>query len=71
MITVDDVVDVIDEEAEDDLLKLGGVTETDLYRDVLDTTKARLPWLAVNMCTAFLAAMVIGMFEDTLAAPTS
>ena len=68
VITVDDVVDVIDEEAEDDLLKLGGVTETDLYRDVLDTTKARLPWLAVNMCTAFLAAMVIGMFEDTLAA---
>jgi len=67
-ITVDDVVDVIDEEAEDDLLKLGGVTETDLYRDVLQTTRARLPWLMVNSLTAFLSAFVIGQFEDTLAA---
>ncbi len=66
-ITVDDVVDVIDEEAEDDLLKLGGVTETDLYSDVLDTTRARLPWLAVNLLTAIIASVVIGLFEDTLA----
>jgi len=68
VITVDDVVDVIDEEAEDDLLKLGGVTETDLYRDVLETTRARLPWLAVNLLTAILASVVIGFFEDALAA---
>ncbi|HKY95426.1 MAG TPA: magnesium transporter [Kiloniellales bacterium] len=68
VITVDDVVDVIDEEAEDDLLKLGGVTETDLYRDVLDTTRARLPWLAVNLLTAVLASVVIGQFENALAA---
>jgi magnesium transporter len=67
-ITVDDVVDVIDEEAEDDLLKLGGVTETDLYRDVRDTVAARLPWLAVNAVTAFIAAGFIGLFESSLSA---
>ncbi len=67
VITVDDVVDVIDEEAEDDLLRLGGVSEGDLYRDVLDTTKTRLPWLAVNLLTAVVASIVIGFFEDTLA----
>ncbi len=65
-ITVDDVVDVIDEEAEDDLLRLGGVSEGDLYRDVLDTTKTRLPWLAVNLFTAVVASIVIGFFEDAL-----
>lgn len=68
VITVDDVVDVIDEEAEDDLLKLGGVTETDLYRDVRETVAARLPWLAVNVVTAFIAAAFIGLFEASLAA---
>jgi len=67
VITVDDVVDVIDEEAEDDLLKLGGVSEGDLYRDVLQTTRARMPWLAVNLLTAIVASVVIGFFESTLA----
>lgn len=68
VITVDDVVDVIDEEAEDDLLKLGGVTEGDLYRDVARTVGARLPWLGVNVVTAFIAALFIGLFEHSLAA---
>jgi magnesium transporter len=68
VITVDDVVDVIDEEAEEDLLKLAGVAETDLYRDVLQTVRARLPWLTVNVITAFIAATVIGFFEDSLEA---
>jgi len=67
VITIDDVVDVIDEEAEDDLLKLGGVSEGDLYRDVLQTTRARMPWLGVNLLTAIVASIVIGFFEDTLA----
>lgn len=66
VVMVDDVVDVIDEEAEDDLLKLGGVADTDIYRAVLDTTKARFSWLAINMVTAFLAASVIGLFEATI-----
>ncbi len=66
VVTVDDVVDVIDEEAEEDLMKLGGVTETDLYSDVLDTTKARFSWLSVNLVTAVLASMVIGLFEGAI-----
>ena len=59
-VTVDDVVHVIDEEAEDDLMKLGGVSETDLYSAALDTTKARFPWLLVNLLTAILASAVSG-----------
>ena len=66
VITVDDVVHVIDEEAEDDLMKLGGVTETDLYSAALDTTRARFPWLAVNLATAVMASLVIGLFEGTI-----
>ena len=66
VITVDDVVDVIDEEAEDDLLKLSGVPDTDIYRAVLDTTRSRFSWLFVNLLTAILASGVISMFEATI-----
>lgn len=65
-ITVDDVVDVIDEEAEDDMLRLAGLSETHLYSAALDTAKSRFTWLVVNLGTAFLASLVIGMFEATL-----
>jgi magnesium transporter len=65
-ITVDDVVHVIDEEAEEDLMKLGGVTETDLYSAALDTAKARFSWLVVNLVTAILASLVIGLFQDSI-----
>ena len=66
VVTVDDVVHVIDEEAEEDLLKLAGVQETDLYSAVLDTTKARFSWLLINLFTAVAASVVIGFFESTL-----
>jgi magnesium transporter len=66
-ITVDDVVDVIDEEAEEDLLKLGGVSESDITSTLLETARARFVWLLVNLVTAFVAAWVISMFEDTIA----
>jgi len=65
-ITVDDVVHIIDEEAEEDLLKLAGVQETDLYSAVLDTTRARFTWLLINLFTAVTASLVIAIFEDTL-----
>ena len=48
-ITVDDVVHVIDEEAEDDLMKLGGLGETDLYSAFWDTARSRFTWLVVNL----------------------
>ncbi len=66
VVTVDDVVHIIDEEAEEDLLKLAGVQETDLYSAVLDTTKSRFTWLLVNLFTAVAASLVIGLFEGTL-----
>ncbi len=65
-VTVDDVVNVIDEEAEDDLLKLGGVQTDDLYRAVLGTIRSRFSWLGVNLVTAVLASGVIAIFEGTI-----
>lgn len=65
-ITVDDVVHVIDEEAEDDLMKLGGVAEDDLYHAAVDTARSRFTWLGVNLGTAFLASFVISIFEGTI-----
>jgi magnesium transporter len=66
VITVDDVVHVIDEEAEDDLMKLGGVKEDDLYRAAVDTARSRFTWLGINLGTAFLASFVISIFESTI-----
>ena len=65
-ITIDDVVDVIHEEHEEDIMRLGGVKEDDFYEATLDTTKARFTWLLVNLGTAVLASMVIGLFDATL-----
>lgn len=66
MITVDDVVDVIDEEAEDDLLKLGGVAETDVFLSPLETARRRVPWLLVSMVSATLGATVIDAFGASI-----
>ena len=66
VITIDDVVRVIDEVAEEDLMKLGGLGESDLYNDFLETVRARSPWLVVNLLTAILASLVIGLFEGTI-----
>ncbi len=66
VVTVDDVMEVIDEEAEEDLLKLGGVSEDDIYRDVLTTTRSRMSWLGINLLTAIAASAVIALFESTI-----
>ena len=66
VITVDDVVDIVSEEAEEDIMKLAGVQETDIYSAMLDTAKSRFPWLVVNLVTAILASVVIGLFEVTI-----
>ncbi len=65
-ITVDDVVEVIEEEREEDILKLGGVGHTDIYNAVIDTTKSRFSWLLVNLLTAVVASIVIGFFEASI-----
>ncbi|MEK9660745.1 MAG: magnesium transporter [Alphaproteobacteria bacterium] len=66
VITVDDIVVVIHEEAEEDILRLGGVREDDFYDAVLDTTRSRFSWLLINLGTAIAASLVIGVFETTI-----
>ena len=67
VITVDDVVDVIDEEYEEDMMRLAGVgEEDDLSSAIIATTRSRFTWLLVNLGTAILASAVIGMFEGTI-----
>ena len=66
VITVDDIVDVIHEEAEEDLMRLGGVQEDDLYDAVIVTGKSRFAWLFVNLATAIVASIVIGLFQGTI-----
>lgn len=68
MITIDDAMAVLDEEHEEDILRLAGVGgESSLSDRVIETTKQRLPWLAVNLITAILASLVIAQFEETIA----
>lgn len=67
MITVDDVVDVIEEEAEEDILALAGVVEgSGLNENFMEMARNRFIWLFVNMGTAILASAVIGLFDATL-----
>ena len=67
VITIDDVVDVIEEEADQDLKALGGVTsDEELSDNVWTIAKARFNWLLVNLATAFLASSVLGLFEGQL-----
>ena len=67
VITIDDVVDVIEEEADEDLKALGGVTsDEELSDSVWTIARARFNWLLVNLATAFLASSVLGLFEGQL-----
>ncbi len=66
-ITVDDVVDVIREEADRTVMARAGLSEDeDIFAPVARTTKSRALWLGVNLLTAFLASWVIGLFEETI-----
>lgn len=66
VLTIDDVVDVIQEEAEEDLLRMGGVGDEELSDTVVATSRSRVPWLLVNLVTAFVSATVIGLFAETI-----
>jgi magnesium transporter len=67
VITIDDVVDVIEEEADEDLKALGGVTsDEELSDSVWTIARGRFNWLLVNLATAFLASSVLGLFEGQL-----
>ena len=66
IITLDDIIDVIDEEAEEDLMALAGVSDASIRTSVLETLRGRTPWLFVNLLTAIAASIVIGFFENTI-----
>jgi len=68
VITVDDVIDVITEEATEDIFYMAGVDVHDhVYTPVRASVRKRLPWLAINLVTALLAATVVAIYEPTIA----
>jgi magnesium transporter len=67
IITVDDVIDIIDQESTEDMYRMVGLAEEDrVFTPVTRSVKMRLPWTFVNLLTATLAASVVGFFENTL-----
>lgn len=67
IITVDDIIDVLVEEQTEDILKLGGVSaEEGTGSTIGESIKMRLPWLIVNLATAFLASFTVSLFESTI-----
>lgn len=68
IITVDDIIDVIVEEQTEDMLLLSGVSEEErVDSSLFNSVKKRLPWLFINLGTAFLASFTVGLFEDVIA----
>lgn len=68
-IQIDDIVDVLVEEASEDMLHMAGIYQDEKIMDPpLKSVRMRLPWLVINLATAILAASVVGLFQDTLQA---
>ena len=68
IVTIDDVVDVIEEEATEDIYRLAQMSpDSELFSPVSESVRNRLPWLVVNLGTAFLASSVVAHFEGTIA----
>lgn len=66
-ITVEDVIDLVNQENESNIRKMGGISqEEDVFAPVRKAVSKRWTWLAINLCTAFIASRVIGLFEATI-----
>ncbi len=66
-VTIEDVVDLVNEENDSNIRKMGGVNpDEDVFAPVRKSVRTRWTWLAVNLCTAFVASRVIGLFEGTI-----
>ncbi|MBE5252103.1 magnesium transporter [Mixta mediterraneensis] len=66
-VTIEDVIDLVNEENESNIRKMGGISqEEDVFAPVRKAVRNRWAWLAVNLCTAFVASRVIGLFESTI-----
>ena len=66
VLTIDDIVDVIHEEADEDIKLLAGVGDEDVSDTTVDTVRSRVPWLVVNLFTAVMVSFVIGLFNGTI-----
>ncbi|HEY6362762.1 MAG TPA: magnesium transporter [Vicinamibacterales bacterium] len=72
VITVDDVIDVIKDEATEDIYRLAGVAGDErAFTPATESLRKRLPWLGVNLATAFMAASVVALFEGTISQITA
>ncbi len=67
VITIDDAMSVLEDEAEEDLLRLGGVGDEEINDRVWETVRRRAPWLGINLLTAILASLVIALFDEVIA----
>ncbi len=66
-ITIDDIVDVMEEESSEDIYRIAGLHEDDnIFNEPMESVKRRLPWLYINLLTALASALVIGFFENTI-----
>lgn len=66
IITIEDIVDIIEEEAQEDIMLLGGISNSDLHSNFSSTVIKRFPWLFLNLLTATLVSMVISLFEGII-----
>jgi len=66
VLTIDDIVDVIHEEADEDIKLLAGVGDEDISDSTFDTVRSRVPWLVINLFTAVAVSFVIGLFDATI-----
>ncbi|WP_275555081.1 magnesium transporter [Mixta sp. Marseille-Q2659] len=67
-VTIEDVIDLVNEENESNIRKMGGLSqEEEVFAPVRKAVRTRWTWLAINLCTAFVASRVIGLFEETIA----
>ena len=66
VLTIDDVVDVIQQEADEDIKRLAGVGDEELSDNVFEITRSRFTWLFLNLITAILASIIIGLFDATI-----
>ncbi len=66
VITIDDAMEVLEDEAEEDIMRLGGVGDEEISDKVWEITRRRFPWLATNLVTAIMASLVIAIFDETI-----
>ncbi|MCH7832749.1 MAG: magnesium transporter, partial [Proteobacteria bacterium] len=66
IITIDDAMEVLEDEAEEDIMRLGGVGDEEISHKVWAITRRRFPWLAANLVTAIMASLVIAIFDETI-----